>query len=138
MGAFKDTEEAEHFLGAIWERMGADPDLGPKLRSTNTVMRAIYTDPPGQVTITCNETDGVVLERGDTDTEPLVTLFMAADMGNRFWLGAVNMPMALSRGQIKAEGQMSDIMKLLPMLKPAFALYRGILEEAGRTDLASK
>lgn len=137
MGAFKDTEEAEHFLGAIWERMGADPDLGPKLESVNSTMRAIYTDPPGQVTIACKP-GGVVVERGETSTEPVVTLHMAADMGNRFWLGSVNMPMALSRGQIKSEGQMSDIMKLLPMLKPAFVLYKQILVDEGRPELATK
>jgi hypothetical protein len=137
MGAFKDSEEAEYFLGAIWERMAADPDLGPKLESVNSTMRAIYTDPAAQVTIACKP-GGVVVERGETATEPAVTLHMAADMGNRFWLGAVNMPMALSRGQITTAGQMGDIMKLLPMLKPAFALYRGILEEAGRSDLATK
>jgi hypothetical protein len=137
MGAFKDTEEVEKFLGGIWEKMGSDADLGPKLRAANTVMRANYTDPPAQVTITC-DASGVTVDRGSSDKTAIATLNMAADMGNRFWLGAVNLPMALSRGQITSEGKMSEIMKLLPMLKPAFALYKQMLADEGRPELATK
>ena len=45
MSAFKDTDEAERFLGAAWERIGAAADLGPKLESVNSTMRAIHTEP---------------------------------------------------------------------------------------------
>jgi hypothetical protein len=135
VSVFKDTHEAEHFLGAIWERMAVDPKLGPKLMTANTVMRLAYSDPSATVTVTCNA-DGVALERGDTCTEPQLTLRMTADMGNRFWLGAVkNIPKALSRGEIKTEGQLPNVMRLLPVLLPAFALYRTILDDSGRSDL---
>jgi hypothetical protein len=135
VSVFKDTREAEHFLGAIWERMGADPKLGPKLMDSNLVMRLAYTEPSATVTVSCDDR-GVVLERGMSPTEPQLTLRMTADTGNRFWLGAVkNIPMALKRGEIKTEGQLPNVMKLMPVLLPAFKLYRTLLAEAGRSDL---
>ncbi|MHB1710605.1 MAG: SCP2 sterol-binding domain-containing protein [Acidimicrobiales bacterium] len=137
MGVFKDTAEAEKFLGGIWEKIGEDPDLGPKLEAADIIMRGAYEDPVATVTITCKP-GGISVECGETATEPDATLIMPADMGNRFWLGAVNLPMALARGQIKAEGKMSDIMKLLPLLKPAFQIYREFLKVEGREELLTK
>ncbi|HEX3612840.1 MAG TPA: hypothetical protein VHU88_14230 [Sporichthyaceae bacterium] len=135
MGVFKDTEEAERFLGAIWERMGTDAKLAPKLTATGLVMQLDYTEPDACVTVSCNA-EGIAVERGHTSTEPQLTLFMTADTGNKFWLGEIkNIPKALSSGQIRTEGQMPNMMKLLPVLLPAFKLYRTILTESGRTDL---
>ena len=36
--------------------------------------------------------------------EPEVTMSMAADTAHRFWLGQVNITVAIARGQIKAKG----------------------------------
>src|SRR5258706_4518737 len=49
MGVFKDGEEASQFIGRIWELLGEDPDIGPKLVATNLVLRGRYTDPEYQL-----------------------------------------------------------------------------------------
>ncbi len=137
MGVFKDADEAAQFIGRIWELLGEDPDVGPKLAATNLVLRGVYTDPVYQVTILC--VNGCIkVEHGETDVEADAALLLTADMGHHFWLGAVNIPMALARGQIKAEGKMSEIMKVLPFLKPAFQIYRDHLVREGREDLLTK
>jgi putative sterol carrier protein len=72
---------------------------------------------------------------GPTTLEPEVVMTMDADTAHRFWLGKVNVTVALARGQIKAKGPVAKILKLVPLVKPVFPRYRSILERAGREDL---
>ena len=74
---------------------------------------------------------------GDTDLEPEVTMSMEADTAHMFWLGEVNVTVALARGQIKASGPVAKILKLMPLAKPLFPRYRAQLEAQGRGDLAA-
>ena len=58
-----------------------------------------------------------------------------ADTAHRFWLGKVNVTVALARGQINAKGPVAKILKLVPLVKPVFPRYQQMLEEAKRDDL---
>jgi hypothetical protein len=60
---------------------------------------------------------------------------MKADTAHRFWLGQVNVTMAIARGEIKAEGPVAKILRLVPLTKPVFPRYRALLESQGREDL---
>jgi putative sterol carrier protein len=64
-----------------------------------------------------------------------VTMSMEADTAHRFWLGQVNVTVALARGQIKASGPVAKILKLVPLAKPIFPRYKAQLEADGREDL---
>ena len=61
--------------------------------------------------------------------EPEVVMTMDADTAHRFWLGKVNVTVALARGQMKAKGPVAKILKLVPLTKPVFPRYRALLEE---------
>ncbi len=61
---------------------------------------------------------------------------MDADTAHRFWLGKVNVTVALARGQMKAKGPVAKILKLVPLTQAGLsALPRRCCEEAGREDL---
>jgi putative sterol carrier protein len=75
------------------------------------------------------------VDLGETDMDPEVVMSMEADTAHRFWLGSVNVTVALARGQMKAKGPVAKILKLVPLTKPIFPRYRKLLEEAGRKDL---
>ena len=60
---------------------------------------------------------------------------MEADTAHKFWLGKVNVTMALAHGQMKAKGPVAKILKLVPLVKPVFPRYKQQLEAAGRDDL---
>jgi hypothetical protein len=62
-------------------------------------------------------------------------MFMKADMAHKFWLGKVNISMALAKGDMRAKGNIAKILKLVPMAKKLFPKYRELLTNAGRTDL---
>jgi putative sterol carrier protein len=72
---------------------------------------------------------------GDSEMEPEVTMTMDADTAHLFWLGKVNVTVALARGQIKASGPVAKILKLVPLTKPVFPRYVAQLEAQGRSDL---
>jgi putative sterol carrier protein len=66
-----------------------------------------------------------------------VDMFMSADDGHRFWLGELNIPMAMARKKIRIQGPVGVLLKLLPALQPAFGMYRDFLTERGFDTPAS-
>ena len=76
------------------------------------------------------------VDLGPTTLEPDVVMTMPADVGHRFFLGKVNVTVALARGEMTARGPVAKILKLVPLVKPVFPRYRSQLEAAGRPDLA--
>ena len=76
------------------------------------------------------------MDFGESEMEPQVTMTMAADTAHRFWLGQVNVTVALARGEIKASGPVAKILKLVPLTKPVFPRYKAQLLAQGRADLA--
>ena len=136
MGYFKDADEVYAVLGRLFREIAADPELGPRFRQANTVVRYEYSDPDSVITVRLAEGEGDDVEFGEPAREPEVTMMMAADTAHRFWLGEVNVTVALARGEIKAKGPVAKILKLVPLAKPVFPRYNAQLEEQGRADLA--
>jgi len=60
---------------------------------------------------------------------------MDADFAHQFWHGKANLVSALTRRQVKARGNVPKTIKLLPILKPAYALYPQFLREKGLADI---
>jgi len=67
--------------------------------------------------------------------EPDVTLESAAAYGNKYWLGKLNLTMALAKREVRSKGQVAKILKLVPLTKPLFASYEALLREKERKDL---
>lgn len=61
---------------------------------------------------------------------------MDADTAHRFWLGKLSVTVALARGQMHAKGPVAKVLKLVPLLQPAFPIHRRRLMAAGCDDLA--
>ena len=95
-------------------------------------MQYQYREPESQITVKMIEGEDGQVDCGDTTMEPEVVMTMDADTAHRFWLGQVNVTVALARGQMKAKGPVAKILKLVPLVKPVFPRYRQILEEDGR------
>jgi putative sterol carrier protein len=136
MPYFKDAEDVYANLGKLFEDIVADEDLRARFQRTDTVFQYRMRRPDSQVTVKALEADEPQVEFGVTKLQPEVVLAMDADTAHRFWLGKVNVTMALARGQIKAKGPVAKILKLVPLVKPVFPRYKAQLEAAGRHDLA--
>jgi len=132
---FKDDGEVYEFIGRLFQGLATDEELGPKFRRANTVVQYQYRNPESQITVKMREGEDPQVDLGQTTMDPEVIMSMDADTAHRFWLGKVNVTVALARGQMKAKGPVAKILKLVPLVKPVFPRYRAQLEEAGRTDL---
>ena len=137
MAYFKDADEVYSFIGKLFQDLADDEELAPKFRKANTIVRYDYSDPDSAITVRLQEGQPGDVDFGESDMEPEVTMTMAADTAHRFWLGQVNVTVALARGEIKAKGPVAKILKLVPLAKPVFPRYKAQLEEQGRSDLAS-
>ncbi len=134
---FETADEVYATLGRLFVELASDPELAPKFRRANTIVRYEYSEPESAITVRLQEDKPGDVDFGESEMEPEVTMTMAADTAHEFWLGQVNVTVALARGQIKAKGPVAKILKLVPLAKPAFPRYKAQLEEQGSADLAS-
>jgi putative sterol carrier protein len=132
---FKDADEVYRYIGRLFEQLAEDDELAPKFRKANTIVQYQYRDPESQITVELTEDGDGRVDCGETTMEPEVVMTMDADTAHRFWLGKVNVTVALARGQMKAKGPVAKILKLVPLTKPIFPRYRAMLEQDGREDL---
>jgi putative sterol carrier protein len=132
---FNDADEVYAYIGKLFEELSEDEELAPKFRKANTIVQYRYRDPDSQITVKLLDGQGGQVDLGETTLEPEVVMSMDADTAHRFWLGNVNVTVALARGQMKAKGPVAKILKLVPLVKPVFPRYRKLLADAGRGDL---
>ena len=135
MAYFNDAQEVYDTLGKLFVDLAEDEELAPKFRKADTIVRYEYREPESTITVRLQEGQPGDVDFGESEMEPEVVMSMEADTAHRFWLGNVNVTVALARGQMKAKGPVAKILKLVPLTKPIFPRYRKMLEEAGRKDL---
>jgi hypothetical protein len=136
MPYFKDAEDVYRHLGRLFEDISAEEELGARLKATDTIVQIRMRRPDSQVTIKALENEDLVVDFGVTELRPEVVLAMDADTAHRFWLGKVNVTVALARGQISARGPVAKILKVVPLVEPVRTRYEAALQDAGREDLA--
>jgi putative sterol carrier protein len=132
---FKDADEVYAYIGRLFEELAEDDELAPKFSKANTIVQYNYREPQSTITVKLIDGEEGQVDCGPTTMEPEVVMTMDADTAHRFWLGKVNVTVALARGQMKAKGPVAKILKLVPLVKPVFPRYRRLLEKNGRKDL---
>jgi putative sterol carrier protein len=135
MAYFKDADEVYATIGKLFQDLAEDDELSPKFQKANTIVQYQYRQPQSQITVKLIEGEDGQVDFGDSAMEPEVVMSMDADTAHRFWLGKVNVTVALARGQMKAKGPVAKILKLVPLVKPVFPRYQKLLQDTGRQDL---
>lgn len=134
MSYFADAGDVYGTLGSMLETLGEDEDLG--IQRADTIVRNEYSDPDAVITIRLRPGEETRVDFGASALEPEIVMTMKADVAHRFWLGEVNVPLALAHGEMVANGPTAKILRLVPLLQPVFPRYRQLLVEQGREDLA--
>jgi putative sterol carrier protein len=137
LALFQSADEVYETLGKLFADIAADEELAPEFRRANTIVRYEYTEPDSAITVRLQEGQTGDVDFGESAMEPEVTMSMQADTAHRFWLGQVNVTVALARGEITAKGPVAKILKLVPLAKPVFQRYKAQLEAQGRSDLVN-
>jgi putative sterol carrier protein len=134
VGLFRDAQDVYDTIGKIFEEAIADPEIGPKTKEAGLTIRFHFSDP--ECFIYVDFAEGNVFYGDDAPrTDPAIKLAMAADDANKFWLGKLNLVMAMAKKQVRATGSIPEMLKMLPLSKPLYARYEAILRQNGRDDL---
>lgn len=138
MGLFRDADEVYAYIGRIFEEIVADSELGPGVQQADTIVQYRLSDPEARITAKIRQGQERRLDLGETGLEPEIVMTMDADTAHRFWLGQVSITMAMTRGEIKAKGPVAKILRLVPLVGPAFPRYLELLAESERPELAEQ
>lgn len=129
---FQNSDEVATYIGGIFETAFADPELAPRLKDTGVVLKFAFLDPDTDIVI---DMPRGVVQVGEGDLEVGATMRMSADVGNAYWQGKVNLPMAMAKGKIKVDGQVAGLLKIAPLSKKLYPVYVERLRADGRDDL---
>lgn len=129
MAVFDSTDTMYKILGGLFERLVRDPSVGPKFIESNIIIKFSISSPDGEIWLSPNNGGEVIC--GPSGLSPTIEMTLGGDTCHKFWLQEISMPIALAKGLIKAKGPLPKVLKLLPLLKPAYAAYPGIARENG-------
>ncbi len=129
MAVFENTDKMYTVLGSLFNKLVKDPAVGPQFIAAEIVIKFTIDNPSGEIWLSPGN-DGEVI-CGPSALAPTIEMSLSGDTCHRFWLQEVSMPIALAKGLIKAKGPLPKVLKLLPLLKPAYAAYPSIAKEYG-------
>jgi hypothetical protein len=128
---FASEQDVYGKIGRMLAELVADPLLCPQFQRADTIVQFHCVEPEATITVDLRIDADAHVVTGPTETIPEITMEMAADVAHGFFLGRVNVPIALARGQITATGPVAKILKLVPLIRPSFPRYRALLEAQG-------
>ena len=121
-------------FGSLFDNVKQDDELSQLLTKYPMVIEFNYKDPEGIITIDLAN-KAVNYHFGKNGNKPDVRFFQSADVAHLFWMGKINVPIAIATRKIIARGSVPKALKLLPAIKPVFSLYPRVLQKIGEQDL---
>jgi 2-oxoisovalerate dehydrogenase E1 component len=134
MPVFKDTEHLYQVLGALFDRVAAEPAIANRLLEGNLVVRFRFTEPDGAVTIDLRRSP-IRYTFGESELEADVEMIQSGDTAHQFWLGHLNVARAIATRKVISRGSVPKALALLPAVKPAYDLYPQVLAALGYEEL---
>ena len=128
---FKSADEFREVMDRTFGLMANDDQMGPKLREADTPQRWEFPDLDMVVNVAAAEDPEQNLIwhwSDDVDWEPEVKMSMSSEIANRYFQGEENIAMAIARRRIKTSGDARKALRLVPVTKPVFALYKEMCE----------
>jgi putative sterol carrier protein len=134
MSTFSEAAEVYKYVGGVFRIAADHPEIGPKMRAAGITMQVNYTEPAASLTIRFQEPMEVIDDSQDDNAD--VRLSMPADIAHKYWRGEYNLAVGLAKGQVKAKGPVNKILKLVPITKPLFPIYRELTAEKEQAGAA--
>lgn len=136
---YRDADHLYEIYGYFLKRVLEDDRIGQKMAKAGIVIKFIYTDPDAEITIDLKSAapEGAYgsFYLGKCDIKEDVWSKQSADHSHRFWHGFENPIASVAKGKVRQGGKVTAMLKLLPVVKPAFQMFPIALEEMGYNDL---
>jgi len=138
MGVYKNQQEFEAILSKLWDKIFDTPAIVQSVSGVKLIARFRYTDYPSALYIDISGDIPRYYFNPEKEVQPDVDMILSSETSHLFWMEDLNVPMAIATRKIIPKGSVQKALKLIPALKPAFALYPEVLKEFGREDLLTK
>lgn len=140
---YRDIDHLYEIYGALMDRVLSDDKIGPKMAKAGIIIKFIYTDPDGEITIDLRNKPSKkcyygTYYLGPCDIKEDVWSKQSADHSHRFWHGFENPVASVAKGKVKQGGKITAMLKLLPVVRPSFKVFPVILKDLGYDDLIVK
>lgn len=136
---YRDAEQLYEIYGYYMDRVLQDERIGTKMSKAGIIIKFIYTNPDAEITIDLKnkpKKEGYfgTFYLGPCDLKEDVWSKQPADHSHSFWHGLENPIAGITKGIIKQGGKVTAMLKLLPVVRPAFQLFPVVLKEMGYED----
>ena len=138
MKPYKSQEEFEAILSKLWDRILDTPAILDSVSGVKLIARFRYTDYASELYIDISGETPRYYWNPKEEVKPDVDMILSSETSHKFWMEDLNVPMAIATRKIIPKGSVQKALKLIPALKPAFAMYPEVLKEFGREDLLVK
>ncbi len=137
---YKDADQLFEIYGYFLDRVLKDEKIGRKMAKAGIVIKFIYTDPDCEITVDLKHAPAKpgyygTFYLGPCEVKEDVWSRQSADQSHRFWHGFENPIAAVAKGKVRQGGNVIAMLKLLPVVRPAFEMFPIALEEMGHGDL---
>jgi hypothetical protein len=134
MPYFSTAAEVDCYVGGILRLACGDIDVRSRLAAAHVTLRLVSEEPHAELTFSMLEPVTVVC--GPTDLVPDVTFTCPGDVLDSYWRGEYSLLQGLARGEVRARGPVSRVLKVLPALEPMFPAYLRLV--AGKDAAAAR
>jgi hypothetical protein len=124
---FADATDVYNRIGRVLQELASDPELVPIFQAADTCVRYELHHPEAAITVGSRGGAPVRVDFGPSEQEAEVVMSMDADIAHSYFMGEVDVTVALARGQITAEGPVSKILAVLPAVEPLLPRYRALV-----------
>jgi len=138
MTTYKNQEEFEAILSKLWDKIFNTPEIVESVSGVKLIARFRYTDYPSDLYIDLSGDTPKYFFNPEGEVQPDVDMILSSETSHKFWMEELNVPMAIATRKIIPKGSVQKALKLIPALKPAFAMYPVVLKEFERDDLLVK
>ena len=133
MPTFESTEKMYEVLGGLLAMLAQHPDVRPKFLESKITTRYNLSEPNGVIWLM--EDGEVICGKNPEGVTPTIDMTLSGDSCHLFWLKKLSLPIAIAKGKVKTKGPLPKILKMLPLLKPAYEAYPAIAKEHGLEPL---
>ena len=135
MSPYRNRSEMVAILSALWDEIFSTPAVVEKVAGEKLVIKFRYTDYKTALFIDISGETPKYFWDPEESTPFDVEMIQTSETSHKFWMEQLNVPMAIATRKVVAKGSVQKALKLLPALKPAFALYPTVLKRMDRIDL---
>lgn len=135
MTPYKDREDFVEIMSALWSAIFENPEIRGSVEQESLIVKFRFTDLDCELFIDLKSDPARFYWDPGKDAPFDVEMIQDSGVSHKFWMQTLNVPLAIGTRKVVAKGSVQKALRLIPALKPAFAMYPQVLRDLGREEL---